>query len=574
MKEKKVKLSIKWQILGIALIPLLLLAVIVMVYAEITLKRSLQDEALTGLRDLGYGVMAGYNALDKGDYHMEGDHLIKGDFDLTEDESFLDELVANSSADVTVFYGDTRRATSLKNASTGERILGSKASPEVVEKVIEGGEMMETTDIEINDANYYACYIPVKNSDGTIAGMVFAGKPSTEIDALIFSKIMAIIATSFVIAVAGVIAILILAFRISKSLGKVQGVISKLTTGDLNVSMEKDLVRRNDELGVIAYGINNMVNELQTIVRQMSKSTTNLLDSSNHLSELANTTNVAMNEIERAADEVSKGAISQAEEVENATTNVNDMGESITRIVEKVESLNKVSETMENAQIQVEGIVTELSESSDTTFDAAKQIESQVKKTDESVSQIQDAVTLISSIAEETNLLSLNASIEAARAGDAGRGFAVVATQIQKLAEESNRSAIEIAEVITNLAKESKDTVEKMNTVQEAIVVQREKLQETKTKFHDVSVGIRSSREETMEIKQVSDYCDTSRVSMVDEIQNLSAISEQNAASTEETMASIQDLNSSLETLAGQAEGLKSLSDEIGNSMSFFKVDL
>ncbi len=574
MKEKKVKLSIKWQILGIALIPLLLLAVIVTVYAEITLKRSLQDEALTGLRDLGYGVMAGCNALDKGDYHMEGDHLIKGEFDLTEDESFLDELVANSSADVTVFYGDTRRATSLKDASTGERILGTTASPEVVAKVIEGGEIMETTDIVINNANYYACYIPVKNSDGSIAGMVFAGKPSTEIDALIFSKILAIIATSFVIAVAGVIAVLILAFRISKSLGKVQGVISKLTTGDLNVSMEEDLVRRNDELGVIAYGINNMVNELQTIVRQMSRSTTNLLDSSNHLSELANTTNVAMNEIERAADEVSKGAISQAEEVENATTNVNDMGESITRIVEKVESLNKVSETMKNAQIQVEGIVTELSESSDTTFDAAKQIESQVKKTDESVSQIQDAVTLISSIAEETNLLSLNASIEAARAGDAGRGFAVVATQIQKLAEESNRSAIEIAEVITNLAKESKDTVEKMNTVQEAIVVQREKLQETKTKFHDVSVGIHSSREETMEIKQVSDYCDTSRISMVDEIQNLSAISEQNAASTEETMASIQDLNSSLETLADQAKGLKTLSDEIGASMSFFKVDL
>lgn len=573
MNKKRVKLSIKWEILGMALIPLIFLAVILTVYSEYTLKKSLQDEALSGLEDLCYSVMAGCNALDKGDYRMDGENLFKGDFNLTEDQSLLDDMVKDSTADVTVFYDKTRRATSLKDASTGEKIIGTDASAEVVAKVLEGGQIMETTSIVINNSNYYACYIPLKNSDGSIIGMVFAGKPSTEIDALIFQKMMAVIGVSVCIVLIGIIVILILVFRISRVMTKVQAVISGVTAGDLNVKMEGAIVDRKDELGVIACGINGMIGELRTIMRGLSDSTHSLIDSSDHLSHMANQTNTAMNEIERAADDVSKGAVSQAEEVENATTNVSDIGQAITKIVEKIDSLNQVSETMESAQIQVETIVSELSKSSDSTFDAAREIEQQVKKTDESVSRIQDAVTLISSIAEETNLLSLNASIEAARAGDAGRGFAVVATQIQKLAEESNRSAIEIAEVIENLAKESKDTVDKMNVVQQAIEIQREKLQETKTKFKDVSVGINSSREETKEIKQVSDYCDKSRISMVDEISNLSAISEENAASTEQTMASIQNLNSSLAALASQAEGLKNLSDEIGDNISFFKVD-
>ena len=121
-------------------------------------------------------------------------------------------------------------------------------------------------------------------------------------------------------------------------------------------------------------------------------------------------------EISRAVEDMSQGSVSQAEDVENATVQVSEMGTSIEQIVDEINTLHNNSEKMGKAKDDSEKIVSELAASSDQTFDAVKRIEKQVKLTDESVTQIQQAVALITSIAEETNLLSLNASIEAARA--------------------------------------------------------------------------------------------------------------------------------------------------------------
>ena len=201
-----------------------------------------------------------------------------------------------------------------------------------------------------------------------------------------------------------------------------------------------------------------------------------------------------------------------------------------------------------------------------------KRIAQQINTTNESAQTIREAVELITAIAEETSLLSLNASIEAARAGEHGRGFAVVATEIQKLADQSSNSAKQIEDVIDVLLKESEASVKIMTEVETIVDEQQKKLTETKEKFSSVTENVNVSHEETTGIKNHTVDCNDARSKVVDVISNLSAISEENAASTEETTASMQELNATINILAESATKLKDLSVDLQKEISFFKL--
>ena len=287
---------------------------------------------------------------------------------------------------------------------------------------------------------------------------------------------------------------------------------------------------------------------------------------------MSNQSSTTTNEISNAVEDVSRGAMNQAEETENASANVVKIGDMITNIVSSVESLGAASKEMQDASDESSVIIRELSESNDRTTEAIEKIGIQVNTTNESVQDIRQAVEMITSIATETNLLSLNASIEAARAGEHGRGFAVVASEIQKLAEESNTSAAQITKIIDNLLKDSEETVRVMGEVNEIVKVQKEKLEETKAKFELVTDGVDSTRRETESIEKQASACNEARTQVMGVIENLSAISEENAASAQETNASMEELNANLTMLADEAKDLLDLSAELEKSMEFFKI--
>ena len=147
----------------------------------------------------------------------------------------------------------------------------------------------------------------------------------------------------------------------------------------------------------------------------------------------------------------------------------------------------------------------------------------------------------------------------------------MVASEIQKLADESSNSAQTITDVINALLTESEMTVEIMKQVESIITDQREKLKATQNHFENVTTGINSSREDTSMIEKRTHVCDSSRKTVVDVISNLSALSQENAASAQETTASMEELNATINLLADAANSLKGLSGQMEEEMKFFK---
>lgn len=569
---KKKRFGVMTELMALVIIPLLALGTVVTVYGVETLRSMVKDETIDGLRMLCTSVHAAYEAIDPGEFHLEGDLLYKGDYAITEDEDLIDSFVKDSDASVTLFYGDTRRATTLLDPETGERILGTQASSEVTGQVLEQGMTYETSDVVINGEQYYAVYEPVRNPDGSIVGMTFAGKPATEVTRLISRTTAAMIGLAAIVWVITLIIVGIVTKKISAAIVHTEGLLGSLSEGRIKLEVSPRILKRGDEIGVMAHAMTSLVDRLNHIIGSIKENTDNLARQGISLESMSAQTSTTADEISSAVEDISKGAVSMAEDIEQATIQINNMGTMIEKIVDSVRNLDRLSDNMHAADMESARIIQELSESNDKTIEAVQKIETSVNTTNESVTRIQEAVNLIASIASETSLLALNASIEAARAGEAGRGFAVVATQISKLSEDSNQSAKTIEEIIRQLAIDSEASVKIMREVDEIVAEQQKKLNETKEKFAEVSSGIEDSMKETELINSQAVECDNGRSKVVDVFSSLSAVSQENAASTEETTASMEELNATINLLAQAAKDLKDIAESLEQEVAFFQL--
>ena len=572
MKEKKVRGSIRTKLLLMILVPVIVQSVILTYLAATNIEKGMQEQALHGLRSAAVSLEHLYDQVDSGNWAMDsGGKVSKGDLSISSSYELLDALKEDTGYDYTIFYGNTRVTTSLTDKVSGERLIGTKAGDKVTDIVLIEGNDYSDTQVIINEEKYYGYYVPLEQ-DGKVVGMIFSGMPSDEVNNYIITKIMQIMAVSIFIVVVLLVMGILFALNLSRALINSRNVIAKLADGDLTVETDKKAKKRNDEIGFMTNEIDILIEKLVEVIGAVKASSKTLHETGVSLETMSNQSSLATNEIRDAVEGISQGAMNQAEETEDAAEDVTKIGDMITEIVSSVDNLDAVSKEMQNASNESTVIIKELSASNDKTTDAIEKIGNQVKITNDSVQDIRQAVDMITAIATETNLLSLNASIEAARAGEHGRGFAVVASEIQKLAEESNTSALQISKIIDNLLQESEETVRIMGEVDDIVREQKNKLEETKSIFELVTEGVQSTRKETESIERQASACDKSREQVMEVISNLSAISEENAASTQETNAGMEELDAQLIMLAEQSRELLALSVELENNMEFFKM--
>lgn len=334
----------------------------------------------------------------------------------------------------------------------------------------------------------------------------------------------------------------------------------------------KRLSLKKDETGQIARAIAELRVQLVAIVSQIKEQSTNLYKSADRLDNNALLTVSTVKNVESAVGEIASGANNQASETQKATENIIDMGNMIEHTNDQVENLNRTAAAMKSSSDEASDTLQQLGEINKRAITSIDIIYEQTNTTNASAMKIKEATTLISSIADETNLLSLNASIEAARAGEAGRGFAVVAAQIQKLAEQSNNSAREIDKIIHMLIEDSQKAVRTMNQVKEIMKGQSENVTKTGSVFTQVTEGINKSISGVGEIAHKTAHLDEARTSVVDIVQNLTAIAQQNAASTEETSAAVIEVSDIMNEISGNAKQLKEIAAVLENNMSSFRL--
>jgi methyl-accepting chemotaxis protein len=568
--KKQGGVSIRTRVLMVAMIPMAALAIIVGVVANYNMSHGMRSEMMNALKVESLSLQHLYNAVNDDDYTLKDGELYKGKLNVTEDTDVIDNFVADTNMSVTLFYGDTRMATTIKGDS-GTRITGTQADEDVVKKVIDEGQMVENYSLTINGEKYYACYLPLTNSDGSIVGMSFAGMPCTDATELIRQRTYTIIIVEIVLLIIGAVMIVIMAQGIENGLQAAENALATLTDGDLTAKIDSAAVHRRDELGDMARGVEVLLGRITDVVQSIRSSSKKLLQSGTELSDMASQTSATADDISKAIEDISNGAVSQADEIEKASQDIDEMGRMIKNIVDNVAELDAGTREVKESSDESIQIIGDLSDSNDRSMEAMRQISQKVHATNESAMKIRAAIDLITSIAEETNLLSLNASIEAARAGEQGKGFAVVASQIQKLAEQSNESAGNIAVIIGELIEDSENSVQVMDEVQVVMNEQQQKLQQTKNQFKQVGDGISAATEAAGLIRHQTEECDNARANVVDVITNLSAISQQNAASTQETTASMEELNATMNILAESASSLQEVSKSLEDNIAFFR---
>ena len=486
----------------------------------------------------------------------------------------IDNLHERTGVHFTLFYGDTRYVTSMVDSETGLRMEGTKASAEVVNTVINGNREFLAENLEIGGENWYAYYLPLKNTDGTVVGMVFAGRDTSLVDNNLKMALRAIIIVYFVFFLFNWGVARFLISTSTKAMKDIVGGLKKMEDGELNFYIDGKTFNRKDELGAIAKSSAELHDKLQEVIKVTKDLSEEVSKSGASLSSSAETASLVADQVASAVEDISRGAISQAENVEDSMNNTNELGDSIEEITDSIEGLTTAATEMLTGADRTVETLSLLMDKNENVMTSMQNINDQIRLTNDSVKEIADASNIITSISEQTNLLSLNASIEAARAGEYGRGFAVVAAEIGSLAEQSKQAAISINKIVENLVGESEKSVETIEQLNADVTEQNAHLTNTKADMDAVIENVNNVESSTQMISEKIHLLNGLKKSFGAIIEELSAISQENAASTEETNASMEELNSTFAVISDAAGDLREMAETLNEKMGYFTLEL
>lgn len=568
--EKKKGLNLMTKILITALIPLILIVVLAGVsihsVGSVVAKKLVMHEMQTA----SYALEMTFDSLGSGDYHSDGTNLYKGNYNLNSNNQTIDDFKKKTNVDVTVFWKKTRMVTSAIDKD-GKRVTGTAIPDSVYDKVMQDGKYF-SDNVDIEGTEYYGYYEALKNADGSSQAIIFTGMPSSDVKAIYKKRLVNTTVFMIIITLMACALLAVVITFIVKAITKVIGHLDEVADGKLDFKISEKLLQRSDEIGNIARSAHTLIGGLASIVVNIHHSTGELAEFKDDFQKKFETINNSISNVNVAVDEIANGATSQADETQKVNSQINDMGDAITKTSQNVDSLTQSTEQMKEHNEQLDTTIQELMAISDRNKESLAAVYNQTNETNQSVMHIGNAVDMITDIAGQTNLLSLNASIEAARAGEYGKGFAVVADQIRQLADQSANTAKEIGEIVAELIENSNTSVETMGVVRQEMTGQYEKLNTTKDIFEQLNEEVNNVVTAIESISTEVESLDKLKGEVLGSAESLAAIAQENAASTEETSASMVELGEIVNDCNTKTQQLVDIADSMEENVHKFHV--
>ena len=564
-------LTFSRKMLLLCLAPMMLICILITVFSRQSLTKSVENEIEGALKIVAISLDETYSNLYQGDYEQDKSGKIKkGDVSISGNTDLIDALKKRTNYDITLYFNGMRLVTTLRS-DTGAPANGTPADSAVYEKIMKGKTVF-LSNVELYGKEYYVLYQPLVNADGTIAGGIGVAKDATDVQKTIAAQTRRITLISIVLLVLAAVLIIFLTTRMVTVMKSTKHFLAKLAQGEFGVDPKQKHMKRNDELGDIYRSSVRLQQELRKIVDNIKQSSESLINSANQLTDMAQSTRTTVDSVCDSMRGITDASVTQNEETTVAIGNLQGMANEIAYISNIMDSLTQHANQMSEAEQASETIIHQLNASNEETIDTITNVAEQINALHSSVELIQTAINMIQSIAEETDLLSLNANIEAARAGEAGRGFSVVATQINKLADQSNSTAENVADIIANIIAEADRMVEMMGDVKNKIHKQQEKLDDTMDKSSAVALGVNNSLRDIDTIRNKISVLSQSGDSIQDIVTKLASIAEQNESSTQATMDSALGMSDTMNSLENASESLKDMAHALDESLVRFKM--
>ncbi|WP_163117761.1 methyl-accepting chemotaxis protein TlpC [Bacillus subtilis] len=501
-----------------------------------------------------------------GDWQVKNNKLYKGQTQINGNEDIVDLLGEKTGDTITIFQGDTRVATNvMKN---GERAVGTQASSEVIAAVLKKGKRFYGQ-ADVAGSSYQTAYMPLKDQNGNIIGMLYTGANQSILASLTQSLFTQFAIVLVIVIIVSVILVLVFTRKINKRLNALKSAFESAGNGDMTIEVSD---KTGDELSELSVYYNKMRMKLNETIQTVQQSALQLASASQQLSAGAEETNQASEKITEAVQQIANGAQDQITRIENsesslkqASADIRDISANTAAIADKGQLAQSKADIGQKEIANVQAQMDAIHQSIQKSGEIIHQLDGRSK-------QIEQILSVITQIADQTNLLALNAAIEAARAGEQGKGFAVVADEVRKLAEESQQSAGQISKLIIEIQKDMNRSARSVEHVKTEAAEGVTMIQRTRDAFKEIAAATGEISAEISDLSASVTNISASAHQINDSFAANTADIKESTKNTRQAAALTEEQFAAMEEITAASETLSQLAEELTGIISQFKM--